>query len=61
MGVCCIVFEINGILFEKNGVGGNYFLEKLLSHFISHFMLFPTFKKTIVFWGNIESAPSHTG
>ena len=47
MGVCCIVFDIDGMLFEFWGGGGVIFF--------LHFMLFPTFieKKQIYllfFW-----------
>ena len=48
MGVCCIVFDIDGMLFEFfmnffNIEKYNYFFSKFM--FSSRFMLFPTFKK----------------
>ena len=33
----------------------------IISHFISHLMLFPTFKKRSFFWEILKSAPSLTG
>ena len=55
MGVCCIVFDIYGILFEffmnfLNIEKNKCFLKTILSHFISRFMLFSTLK-------NIEKCP----
>ena len=46
MGVCCVVFDIDGMLFDffMN------FLNILFSHFMfsSHFMLFPIFLKQML-------------
>ena len=55
MGVCCIVFDIDGMLFEffmnflnieKNKILRIIFLQYF--KFSSRFMLFPTLKKKIV-------------
>ena len=52
MGVCCIVFDIDGMLFEffmnflnieKNKILRIFFLQNFM--FSSRFMLFPTLKK----------------
>ena len=52
MGVCCIVFDIDGMLFEffinflnieKNKILSIFFLQNFM--FSSRFMLFPTLKK----------------
>ena len=52
MGVCCIVFDIDGMLFEffmnflnieKNKNFKNFFFQNFM--FSSRFMLFPTLKK----------------
>ena len=52
MGVCCIVFDIDGMLFEffmnflnieKNKMLRVFFLQNFM--FSSRFMLFPTLKK----------------
>ena len=46
MGVCCIVFDIDGMLFEffMNFLNfKNFFLQNFM--FSSRFMLFPTLKK----------------
>ena len=51
MGVCCIVFDIDGMLFEffMNflNIEKNKILRILFQYFMfsSHFMLFPTLKK----------------
>ena len=50
MGVCCIVFDIDGMLFEVfmnflNIENLILFRKTLLSRFISRFMLFSTLKK----------------
>ena len=56
MGVCCIVFDIDGMLFEfsmnflnieKNKILRIFFLQNFI--FSSRFMLFPTFK-IFFFW-----------
>ena len=55
MGVCCVVFDIDGILFdffmnfkniEKNKILRILFLQYFM--FSSRFMLFPTSKKNLV-------------
>ena len=49
MGVCCIVFDIDGMLFEffMNFFNIEKFKKKFFQNFMfsSGFMLFPTFKK----------------
>ena len=51
MGVCCIVFDIDGMLFEFFMNFFNIEKYKILKNFLqnfmfsSRFMLFPTFKK----------------
>ena len=54
MGVCCIVFDIDGMLFEffmnffnieKYKIIIFFFLQNFM--FSSRFMLFPTFKKKL--------------
>ena len=69
MGVCCIVFDIDGMLFEfvmnflnieKNKILRIFFLQNFM--FSSRFMLFRTFKKKLIGVKNIlKSAPSLTG
>ena len=77
MGVCCIVFDIDGMLFEffmnflniETNIYLNFFFQYF--KFSSRFMLFPTLKKPILshftFYAifNIKkilkSAPSLTG
>ena len=54
MGVCCIVFDVDGMLFEffmnflnieKNKILRNFFFQNFM--FSSRFMLFPTLKKNL--------------
>ena len=64
MGVCCIVFDIDGMLFEfsmnflnieKNKILRIFCLQNFI--FSSRFMLFPTFKKKLVskkIWGGCQ-------
>ena len=53
MGVCCIVFDIDGMLFEFFMSFLNIEKNKIIiffsiSKFSSRFMLFPTLKKNLV-------------
>ena len=65
MGVCCIVFDIDGMLFEffmnflnieKKNILRLFFFKNFM--FSSRFMLFPTFKKKIgvkkIFGGGVS-------
>ena len=49
MGVCCIVFDIDGMLFEffMNFLNIEKYKIKKQIMFSSRFMLFPTFKKKL--------------
>ena len=57
MGVCCIVFDIDGMLFEffMNFVNIEFFFFQNFM-FSSCFMLFPTFEKKLL-KNNIEKCP----